>query len=282
MPYKTRLFPWRPTHLICLVFFWTALGLAQTQNESFQNLPLYPTLSWNLIIDDADPDLFALYAKELSTATPSSSSLSEDETEKVISSRLQALNQKDLSEFLQYRNNQAPSQNPITQDQAQQILDILNDHPVVGGRVVQRYDQQNGQVGFCFGRAHFTHLELLRHGVHPQQIAKIFAVGGLLYGNITWDYHVATAVQGVDQKWWVIDGLQSQVMEVHEWMQKISKWDANRVHPMLRYYLTLPWKFQPIKATSPDYPIYRQLYGPYFLDLSIWHYSHPTHLIPSS
>ena len=267
--------------LICFVFLWTPWSFTQESPVALQTLSLYPTLSWSLLQDAEEPNLFATYETEFKILSPASSlHLSEDQFEQNLSSKIQTLNQQDLLHFLQQKEKLLQKFHPITKKQAQNILDLLNTHPIVGGKMAQHYDQQNGQVGFCFGRAHYTHLELLRHHVHSEQTSKIFAIGGLLYGDITWDYHVATAVQGPENQWWVIDGLQTEVMDVQDWMKKISTWDANRRFPMLRYYLTPGWKFQPIQAAHPNYPIYSELYGPYFRDLSIWFHSHPMQLLP--
>ncbi|MFN9069231.1 MAG: hypothetical protein ACK5V3_18555, partial [Bdellovibrionales bacterium] len=71
-------------------------------------------------------------------------------------------------------------------------------HPIVGMSALAKYDPTN-EIGFCFGRALFVHLELLRRGVSKDSIKKVFVVGDIveqLNGQeIRWQFHVATAVR---------------------------------------------------------------------------------------
>lgn len=103
-------------------------------------------------------------------------------------------------------------------------------HPVAGLEALKKYDPK-GNIGFCFGRALFLHLELLRRGVAKESIKKVFAVGEMLEvdpsgKSITWQFHVATAVLGKDGKWWVVDPSYG-LMELREWYRFMKAMAVN-------------------------------------------------------
>ncbi len=149
---------------------------------------------------------------------------------------------------------------------AQKIYQSLVANEVSKVDAVLRYDPV-GDVGFCFGRATMVHYLLLQAGVKPQQIAKIFAVGNLLYRDQLWNFHMATMVKGEKGKWWVIDSLFNRVLSHSEWMNKALTLDTDPKLAQLRFYVSDPRKFQ------PSYGQYRLEYfqqaelKPYFSDL---------------
>lgn len=98
----------------------------------------------------------------------------------------------------------------LNKKELRKLLNYAIHHPVAGVEALKKYDP-NGSIGFCFGRALFIHLELLRRGVAKESIKKVFVVGEMLEVDPTtekktvWQFHVATAVKGTDGQWWVID-----------------------------------------------------------------------------
>jgi hypothetical protein len=251
----------------------TPLNGGAFQKRTFDlGLPLYPHLDWNLLVDQEDRDLLKLYEEEISSVSSKEDLIRSQESEKRVSLHLRSLNKNIISNFLS-ETSIVGNSSTFSRSQAQYILDHINQHPVVRSGVAYLYDPQQGQVGFCFMRAQFAYLELLRHGLPSSSIRKIFAIGGLVYQNTIWDYHVATMVLGKENKWWVIDGLFAEVLELEEWLRRISLWDGNQIYPMLRFYITPAWKFQPIPPVHPSFVLYQRLYGSYFRDLLVWRYS---------
>lgn len=98
----------------------------------------------------------------------------------------------------------------LSEKELRKFFNYAVHHPVAGIDALKKYDP-NGSIGFCFGRALFIHLELLRRGVAKESIKKVFVVGEMLEVDPTtakqtiWQFHVATAVKGADGQWWVID-----------------------------------------------------------------------------
>lgn len=159
------------------------------------------------------------------------------------------------------------------------LLSLMRTHPVVGLAATATYDPA-GEVGFCFGRAAFAHGELLRAGVSPSDIVKIFAVGHFSLNFRTWDYHVATAVRGANDQWLVIDGLRDHVTSVDEWMSDVRAMDQDARHPTIRFYFTPPRKFLPTPGEYSRAAFAYPGYGNYFRDLESWWLAHPPSFLP--
>lgn len=145
----------------------------------------------------------------------------------------------------------------------------LVENPVTRVDAVTRYDKR-GDVGFCFGRALWVHYRLLRRGIPPAQIAKIFAVGKLRYKKQLWDFHMATLVKGADGKWWAIDSLFEKPLPDDEWRKRAWTFGASQTAPEVRFYVTDPRKFQPAypayerkTLTLPELkPFFSELFSP--------------------
>jgi len=135
----------------------------------------------------------------------------------------------------------------------EKVFTTLVAHPVARVDAVTKYDKR-GDVGFCFGRAMLVHSLLLKEGVRPEQIAKIFAVGKLLYKKQLWDFHMATLVRG-EGTWWVVDSLFDKILPHAEWMRRVALFGINREHPEARFFVTDPRKFQPAYAAYRAYDL---------------------------
>ncbi len=135
---------------------------------------------------------------------------------------------------------------------AQRIFRELAVNPVTRVDQVSRYDAV-GDVGFCFGRAAFVHLQLLRAHVRPADIAKIFLVGRLRHERQLWEYHMATMLRTAPGQWLVIDSLFAEPLPHAEWMRQAAKMDINSKLPQSRFYVTDARKFQ------AAYPAYRSV-----------------------
>lgn len=154
--------------------------------------------------------------------------------------------------------------------QATEILNSIAPHPVIGDKVALKYDPTQ-EIGFCFGRAAYVHIELLRRGISAQRIAKVFVMGGLYLDGYSWDFHVATIAQDESGTWWAIDSLFATPLPLEDWMHEVSRWDANQKFPALRFFFTDALKFQALKGSYDSTYFYSEVYRKYFEDLTAWY-----------
>lgn len=163
-----------------------------------------------------------------------------------------------------------PTLKPLQPAQADEILRSIAPHPVVGDKASLLYDPFR-EIGFCFGRAAYVHIELLRRGINPQHLAKVFVMGGLFVDGIGWDFHVATIAQDAAGVWWAMDSLFKVPLPLEDWMFEVAKWDANQLNPGLRFYFTDPLKFQALKGSYNSDHFNSEIYRKYFKDLTSWY-----------
>ncbi len=225
-------------------------------------LPFFLPVSTSLPVFDLD--LFQIYENEIKELKSLQKA--------ALSAALQAKNQAAIAEF--YNKNKSVEALTSQTDrpkknQTKQILQSLINHPVIGEKAAQKYDPAN-EIGFCFGRAAYVHFQLLRLGVNPQHIAKVFVMGGLFRAGVGWEYHVATIVQDKSGTWLVIDSLVDEVLTLENWMRTVSQWDSNRLFPKLRFYFMDASKFQPTRGSYEATRLYSPIYRGYFKDLLLW------------
>jgi len=212
-----------------------------------------------------DVDLVKFYEQELQVARKSlSKDLTPAKRQMELSLKMQKKNQEFLSELKEWGTNSS-----MTLVQAQNILNSIPKHPIIGNPGEKKYDP-NHEIGYCFGRAAYVHLELLRQGVPAKSIGKIFVLGSLYREYRGWDFHLATIVKSSDGEWLVIDNLVEEVSLVPEWMKKISKWDRDSRNPSLRFYFTDPVKFLPLAGPYSKESLNNPIYNNYFIDLLKW------------
>lgn len=247
----------------CFLFFLilSFRGHLWATSESFCLNPrqLQPGLS----TQDLETNLLSGHKGEIKQWRLQWASLEKNQRAEKISEVIQEKNQIRLKEFLE---NKVLTGSSISKDQAQDLRQNISEHPVVGLKAMDHYDPDL-RIGFCFGRATFVHWELIRLGVNPERIVKIFAVGSLYKDYQSWDYHVATAVLADDNSWWVIDDLQNELMSPQEWMKAINQWSRHAGYPQIQYYFTSPYKFQPHLGAYPLQALLDPLYKDYFKDL---------------
>jgi hypothetical protein len=141
-------------------------------------------------------------------------------------------------------------------------------HPIAGLSSLSKYDP-TGEIGFCFGRALFVHLELLRRGVSKDSIKKVFAVGDLVEQmngkEITWQFHVATAVRDTQGEWWVIDP-SYKLMKIRNWYKFMRQMATDR---KLSVFVTQTPKIGPTawEYNIQDGGLLDPFYNNYFKDL---------------
>lgn len=248
-----------------IIFLMTTLALSGTASAQLCISPFKQLSSGHQIISDFD--LFQTYSTELKAIKKAFPEKSR------VSAELQKKNFSELHEF--YKNtSQKPGINTIDRSlQPQQSSEILNSialHPVIGDKVANKYDPTQ-EIGFCFGRAAYVHIELLRRGVDAKYVAKVFVMGGLFLDGIGWDFHVATVAQDSAGAWWAIDSLFKTPLPLEDWMSEVSKWDANQKFPALRFYFTNASKFQALKGSYNSDHFYSEVYRRYFEDLTNWY-----------
>ena len=139
-------------------------------------------------------------------------------------------------------------------------------HPVVGFSALEKYDSV-GYTGFCFGRATYAHIELLRQGAHPRAIVKLYALGPFHYAGSFWKFHVATAVRSRDAGWLVIDLLAGRLRSISEWGAMVEGMDAAGGNPLIRVYSTHPRKSFPQHGAYSWDLFNKPIFNGYFTDL---------------
>lgn len=127
----------------------------------------------------------------------------------------------------------------ISMATAQMLLhEIYNNPAVKPGN--PKYDQEGTSIGYCFGRATFIHMMLLKLGVQKKSIQKIFAVGPMKAGGINWQFHVATVTYVENHGWVVIDSNHMYPIPVREWM---AHYYSQAHDGKVRFYATDASKF---------------------------------------
>jgi hypothetical protein len=201
-----------------------------------------------------------------------------DSNLKLLSSRIKARNKKFLeglkSEPLPVGDTGGAQAHAIKH--AGEILNSISEHPVVGDSALHRYDRDEFNVGFCFGRAAYAHIELLRKGVHPKRIGKVFAIGKFQFGKAAWDFHVTTVVRGPKNEWWAIDRATStQIEPIEVWMSQVERLSTHATHPLVRFYFSDAVKFHPLYGAYGADNLYFPYFNNYFVDLARWFDDHP-------
>jgi len=171
----------------------------------------------------------------------------------------------------------------VTYGQAYDILDLLKKEAIY-----VNYDQYDmgRNVGYCFGRALYFHLQLLRHGVNKDSIKKVFVVGPMQVPGIVWQFHVATVVKDqTSNHWWALDTNIGKPVLLEEWVRHYERRSMDRSYDgllaklldrptidktkSLRFYITEPSKIGPSGWEYNIQPggLFDQFYNDYFKDM---------------
>lgn len=145
-------------------------------------------------------------------------------------------------------NKLPKSQDGLNGKQIVGLQDTVRDHPVAGSRIIiqRKYDPEG--KGICFAKAACAHIEGLKAGLNKDQIVKIWVVGRLgPFKMPMWKYHVATAVRGIDDNWYVIDPSLKGPLQLEEWYESMLKHYA--IDSDIRLFATNPGRFT---AEAPD------------------------------
>lgn len=161
------------------------------------------------------PDFILNHPEELS-------SFQIQETKNLSPSTVKSLNKETLKKLTDYiplrRGLRAAS---ISLKEATALLSLIKKHPVVSPEFTDKYQPQDVEIGFCFGRAAYLHLMLLKMGLQKDSILKIWAVGEMktLHGEHNWGFHVGTLVYVRGYGWMSIDTNSFKIEPVRHWMQ---------------------------------------------------------------
>lgn len=149
---------------------------------------------------------------------------------------------KRLLETLQAYTPQLPSRRwamiPLTKATA--LLRAMQTHPVIGYTASAKYDRPDVGIGYCFGRATYAHLMLLKMGVQKESIMKIWAAGEMKGANHSWAFHVATITFTPEMGWVAIDTNHNTPITAEQWMTTYQKQSTDQ---KLRFYVTPAEKF---------------------------------------
>lgn len=194
-------------------------------------------------------------------------------------SEMQKLNEKTLNELENYEpskilvSQKGERLNSLSYAWANTVMKSIDQHPVVSSYQYSKYNNKGVEIGFCFGRATYVHIALLRMGVNKEAIKKIWAVGPMDNG-LNWAFHVATAVKG-DQanQWWVIDNFPGKVLEARAWFNYMKPMSTDQ---KLQVFITEPEKFSVSLGKYDRVQLGLDLsrqddwYSSYFKDLMAW------------
>jgi hypothetical protein len=145
----------------------------------------------------------------------------------------------------------------VNRAQANLILQEQQTNSVTSKSSLFLYDP-NQLIGFCFGRAFFNQLNLLRHNVSEEAIRKVFLIGSIridVAGEAkTFTNHVATMVRTRNGEWLVLDDNIGQIVTLREWYQAWHPY----LDPKVRIYFSDSRRFSAnigeIKLGNIDLP----------------------------
>jgi hypothetical protein len=106
----------------------------------------------------------------------------------------------------------------------------------------KQYSRDGVEIGYCFGRAYFIHMMLLKMGVQPNSIRKLWAVGNLKsrHSEVPWDFHVTTVVYVEGYGWMTLDTRSLKPGPVRHWF---TQYMDDAVDGRSVIYITDPQKF---------------------------------------
>lgn len=164
----------------------------------------------------------------------------------------------------------------------QALLTHAQHHPVAGEGLAARPEEaSNRPMGYCFGRAAYLHLELLRRQVPGIQIAKLFALGNFLVRERNWDFHVATLTltSAENLQWLVLDpSLFDRPVFPSQWIERVQSLSSPGERYRVRFYFSDPVKFHPLYGAYDQKDLFSSDFGNYFRDLAEWFDRNPLKL----
>ena len=185
--------------------------------------------------------------------------------------QVDAENTKAMKELRDWPWGKVNRKKYITKNDADMLLAGMANDPVAGRSSWLTYDPEL-RFGFCFGRATWAWLEAIALGYDKSSIKKLFLIGPMKTGNITWQFHVATAIRArgiIRDQWLVIDSNFDKVVTVEEFFEKYK---AQSTDQKLRLIITEPQRLGPSNTAKFGPGHYKNVandasYNQYFKDL---------------
>lgn len=169
-------------------------------------------------------NFFEQYALERATLTPE---------------QIQQMNAQTLAKIqAEVPEKQGKRVQAVPEYALRKLLQELTQHKTVS--LSREYERPDIQIGYCFGRATYVHLKLLALGVQKESIQKIWVVGPMNSGNITWRYHVATMAYSKNNGWMVVDNYVGRLVTIQEWMDYLQ---TKSIDGKVRFYNSDASKF---------------------------------------
>lgn len=125
-------------------------------------------------------------------------------------------------------------------DYVRNLYKSMIDHPIINYDGERPYQQEGTSIGYCFGRAFYLHMALLRLGLDSRSIKKVWIAGPMTADDIFWSFHVATMIPVAGKGWMVIDTVRKEPMTLRAWYKSFR---VQTVDGRSRLYVTDPRKF---------------------------------------
>ncbi|HXH32122.1 MAG TPA: hypothetical protein VNJ01_15060 [Bacteriovoracaceae bacterium] len=157
----------------------------------------------------------------------------------------------------------------LSLENGQKIIDASIINPVVSSTPVVDYDPEKRGIGYCFGRAMFSHLYLMINNFNRSNIKKAFIIGPM--GKGVWAWHMVTIAQSADPEgkeiWLALDPNFGRPVELKEWY---NHWLTTSDNGKLRLYITESSKFAVSAFKYNEATLANKFYHGYFLDMREW------------
>lgn len=192
------------------------------------------TSSLPQFINELPADLLALQRKEAEMYSPK---------------QIKNLNDgvvRELEAYIPEQNSQRAGS--ISMQEVSRLLDVVRNHPVVAPQNRKKYEPENVEIGYCFGRAAYLHLMMLKMGLSRSSVVKIWAVGEQSNpgSENNWGHHVATAVyvRG-GWGWMTVDTNSFKIQPIRHWVDGNMRYSLDQklriyVSPASRFALQIP------------------------------------------
>ena len=163
----------------------------------------------------------------------------------------------------------------VSREFAENLMRSIDMNPITSYWGMDKYNRvtEGVNIGYCFGRATYGHLALLKNGVDKNAIRKIWAVGPMKTGATSWAFHVSTIVRADNGEWLAVDNFPGQVLNIQKWMEYVKRISTDG---KLTFFITNPEKFSVSLGTYDrvqlglDIGRNQDWYKHYFADLMKW------------
>ncbi len=236
----------------------SAWGQGTVCRRVYQDSPKTSSSGLPQFIKELPADLLALQRKEAEMYSPK---------------QIKNLNEGVIRELEAYIPEQSSQRaGSISMQEVSRLLDVVRNHPVVAPQNRKKYEPENVEIGYCFGRAAYLHLMMLKMGLSRSSVVKIWAVGEQSNpgSEKNWGHHVATAVYVRGWGWMTIDTNSFKIQTIRHWVGGNVRYSVDQklriyVSPASRFALQIP-KYDRLQM-GLDLSRENDWYRGYFTDL---------------